>query len=110
MAVATLEDVDLGVMDLRINMVVHSPILGTKMFGTEVGSVKVHQPVGCFNAYKVGARLALNSQWKIRIVFLAVSPLTEGLGLVKLGPRRSSSTALVVLMLTAPRICPPAYS
>jgi hypothetical protein len=55
-------------------------------------------------SYKVGALFALNSQWKMRIVFFAGSPLTEERGFVKLGPSSKSSTAEVVLMLTAPGI------
>ena len=60
--------------------------------------------------YKVGARFALNSQWKMRTVFPEASPLIDGLGLSALAPSRNSSTAAVVLMLRALGICPPLYS
>lgn len=60
--------------------------------------------------YKVGALFWLNSQWKTRMVFRAGSQLSDGPGLLTRGPRRKSSTPVIVLMLIAPGICPPLYS
>lgn len=52
----------------------------------------------------MGPLLRLNSQWKMRTVFVAESPLVEGLGFSAFCPSKNSSTAAVVFMLRAPGI------
>lgn len=52
--------------------------------------------------HKVGALFTLNSQWKVKMVFGAASPLVEGLGFEAFCPSENSSTAAVVFMLRAP--------
>ena len=107
--VTAFQDVDFGVVYFRVYVVVHSSVFGAQVLGTSRRlGWKYSGRAG--ETYKVGARFALNSQWKMRTVFPEASPLIDGLGLSALAPRRNSSTAAVVLMLRAPGICPPLYS
>lgn len=109
LTVATLENIEFGVMDSGVEALIQSAILCSEMFGAiqlESGG-KDDKKVG---THKVGARLALNSQWKTKIVFRPGSQLTDGLGFFKLVRRRNSSTSAVWLRLTAPLICPPLNS
>jgi len=107
--VTALQDVNFGVVDFWVYVVIHSPVFGAQVFGT--GWALEPRHLGHVSeTYKVGARFALNSQWKMRTVFPQASPLIDGLGLSILAPRRNSSTAAVVLMLRALGTCPPLYS
>ena len=107
--IAAFQDVDFGVVNLGIYVVIHSSVFGAEVLGTRwMLAWKYLERKS--EAYKVGARFALNSQWNMRTVFPESSPLMDGLGLSALAPKRNSSTAVVVLMLRAPGICPPLYS
>jgi hypothetical protein len=111
LTIAAFKDVHLWEVDAWIIVVIESTILRTQVLCAEKnGYVDECELRIQKRAYKVGARLALNSQWKIRICFGSPSPLTQGTGLLAVTPRKYSSSCAVVLMLIAPGIWPPLYS
>lgn len=113
--VPALQDVQLGVVNVRVGGDVLQSVLVAQVLGAIEPTINQSRDVDRRGkgrrAHLVGARLALNSQWKTSTVFPSLDTLSLVLGLGGFGAlSRRASTSASSERLIAPSMWPPSYS